>query len=132
MAVASTRSNSKTHLEALGAAFGSARDALASYDWTNYLTGETVTQTRHAGEPKYRWPKGTNTDGLVYLWPVLPHDATRPIVFWTEGAKAATAAASKLPADDYDVIGFVSASKIPSADTLTALAKGAVLHRVAG
>ena len=112
----------KTHLEALGAAFGSARDALTSYDWTNYLTGETVTQTRHAGEPKYRWPKGTNTVGLVYLCRFF-RDATRPIV-WTEGAKAATAAASKLPADDYDVIGFVSASKIPSADTLTALAKG--------
>ena len=111
----------KEHLEALGLTFG-AHDVLLSYDWTNYLTGDTVTQTRHAGDPKYRWPKDTGTNGLVYL---ARHDreATRPVVF-CEGASAATAAASKLPADDYDVIGFVSSTMIPSADTLTALTKG--------
>ena len=109
------------HLSAIGGASGESV-SLQTYDWTNYLTGEIVTQTRHVGEPKYRWPKGTQTGGLVYL---ARHDRTadRPIVF-CEGAKAATAAVSKLPADDYDVIGFVSSSKIPSADTLTALAKG--------
>ena len=108
----------KAHLGALGATVG-ARDDLASYDWTNYLTDELVTQTRHGGDPKYRWPKGTQTGGLVYL---ARHDRTadRPLVF-CEGAKAATAAASKLPAADYDVIGFVSASKVPDRDTLTAL-----------
>ena len=109
------------HLSALGGASGEFV-SLQTYDWTNYLTGDTVTQTRHAGEPKYRWPKDTNTGGLVYL---ARHDRTsdRPLVF-CEGAKAATAAASKLPADDYDVIGFVSSTMIPSADTLTALTKG--------
>ena len=111
----------KEHLEALGATFGE-HNVLLSYDWTNYLTGETVTQTRTGGDLKYLWPRGTKTDNLIY--PArYDRDATRPIV-WTEGAKAATAAASKLPADDYDVIGFVSASKIPSADTLTALSRG--------
>ena len=113
----------KEHLEALGATFGSARDGLASYEWTNYLTGETVTQTRPGGEQKYRWPKGTKTVGLVYLGERYDRDATRPIV-WTEGAKAATAAASKLPADEYDVIGFAGASQIPDGDTLTALSRG--------
>ena len=65
------------------------------------------------------------TGTLVYLGEPLRYDraATRPII-WTEGAKAADAAVSKLPAEDFDVIGFVSSSKIPSADTLAALAKG--------
>ena len=111
----------KEHLEALGATFG-ARDNLASYEWTNYLTGETVTQTRPGGEQKYRWPKGTKIGTLVYL---ARHDRTadRPLVF-CEGAKAAIFAASKLPAADYDVIGFVSASKIPGPDTLTEISRG--------
>ena len=111
----------KEHLEALGLTFGE-HDVLAPYEWTNYLTGETVVQTRHAGEPKYRWPKGVTLRGLVYL---ARHDreATRPIV-WTEGGKAADAAAAKLPADDYDVIGFVSSSTIPNDATLKALTKG--------
>ena len=96
--------------------------SLQTYEWTNYLTGETVTQTRHVGDPKYRWPKGAKTVGLVYL---ARHDRTadRALVF-AEGAKAATAAASKLPAADYDVIGFVSASKIPGPDTLTEISRG--------
>ena len=112
----------KEHLEALGMTFGE-RDDLASYDWTNYLTGETVTQTRTpTGDPKYRWPTGTKTGTLVYL-KRYNRDANRPIVF-CEGAKAATFAAAKLPADDYDVIGFVSASKIPDDDTITALTSG--------
>ena len=111
----------KEHLEVLGANFG-ARDGLGPYDWTNYLTGETVTQTRHVGDPKYRWPKDAKTGGLVYL---ARHDRTgdRPLVF-CEGAKAATAAVSKLPAADYDVVGFVSSSTIPDGDTLTALSRG--------
>ena len=111
----------KEHLEALGMTFGE-HDVLLSYDWTNYLTGDTVTQTRHAGEPKYRWPKEIKTNGLVYL---ARHDRTsdRPLVF-CEGAKAATAAAAKLPADDYDVVGFPSSSTIPNKATLGALAKG--------
>ena len=109
------------HLSAIGGASGESV-SLQTYDWTNYLTGEIVTQTRHVGEPKYRWPKGVTLRGLVYL---ARHDRTadRPLVF-AEGAKAATAAASKLPTADYDVIGFVSSTTIPSADTLTALAKG--------
>ena len=111
----------KAHLEALGAEFG-ASDVLLTYDWTNYLTGEIVTQTRHVGEPKYRWPKGVTLRGLVYL---ARHDRTadRPLVF-AEGAKAATAAASKLPTADYDVIGFVSSTTIPNDATLAALSKG--------
>ena len=111
----------KEHLEVLGLTFG-AHDDLAPYNWTNYLTGETVTQTRHVSDPKYRWPQGAKTGGLVYL---ARHDRTagRPLVF-CEGAKAATAAASKLPTADYDVVGFVSASKIPDRDTLTALSRG--------
>ena len=115
------RSQFKEHLEALGAEFG-ASDVLLTYDWLDHDSGETVIQTRHAGEPKYLWPPRTKTGALVYLKRYNP-DATRPIV-WTEGAKAATAAASKLPADDYDVIGFVSSTVIPSADTLKARTKG--------
>ena len=111
----------KEHLEALGATFGE-HDVLLTYDWTDHSTGETVIQTRHAGAKKYLWPIGTKTGALVYL-KRHNRDATRPIV-WTEGAKAATAAASKLPADDYDVIGFVSSTVIPSAATLKALTKG--------
>ena len=95
---------------------------LLTYDWLDHDSGETVIQTRHAGEPKHLWPPRTKTGALVYLKRYNP-DATRPIV-WTEGAKAATAAASKLPADDYDVIGFVSSTVIPSADTLKARARG--------
>ena len=111
----------KEHLEALGAEFG-ASDVLLTYDWLDHASGETVIQTRHAGAEKYRWPKGTKTGALVYL---ARHDRTadRPVVF-CEGAKAATAAASTLPAADYDVIGFVSASRIPDGDTLTALSRG--------
>ena len=111
----------KEHLEALGATFGE-HDVLLSYDWIDHSTGETVIQTRHVGAKKYLWPKDTKTGTLVY--PArYDRKATRPIV-WTEGAKAATAAAAKLPADDYDVIGFVSSSTIPSADTLRALSRG--------
>ena len=111
----------KAHLGALGLTFG-AHDDLAPYNWTNYLTGETVTQTRPGGDSKYRWPKGATLRGLVYL---ARHDRTsgRPLVF-CEGAKAAFFAASKLPTADYDVIGFVSASTIPDGDTLTALSRG--------
>ena len=111
----------KEHLAALGMVYG-ARDVIHEYEWTNPITGETVVQTRHAGEPKYRWPKDIKTNGLVYL---ARHDreATRPIV-WTEGAKAADAAAAKLPVEDYDVIGFASSTVIPSAATLKALTKG--------
>ena len=110
----------REHLEELGAELG-ASDVLLSYDWLDHSTGETVTQTRHAGEPKYRWPKGTKTHSLVYL---ARHEQTsgRALVF-CEGAPAAIAAASKLPAD-FDVVGFVSSSKIPSADTLAELTKG--------
>ena len=95
---------------------------LLTYDWLDHATGQVVIQTRHVGEPKYRWPKGAKTGALVYL-KRYHREATRAIV-WTEGAKAATAAASKLPTADYDVIGFVSSTVIPSAGTLTALAKG--------
>ena len=110
------------HLSAVGGASGESV-SLQTYDWTDHSTGETVTQTRTGlVDPKYKWPYLTKTDNLIY--PArYDRDATRPIV-WTEGAKAASFAASKLPADDYDVIGFVSASKIPSADTLTALSRG--------
>ena len=111
----------KEHLEALGATFG-AHDNLASYEWTNYLTGETVTQTRPGGEQKYLWPKGAKPGTLVYL-ARFDRTAGRPLVF-CEGAKAATAAASKLPAADYDVIGFASSSTIPNDATLTALSRG--------
>ena len=114
----------KEHLAALGMTFG-ASDVIRPYDWIDPVRDAVITQTRHAGEPKYRWPKGTKTGTLVYLGEPLRYDraATRPII-WTEGAKAADAAVSKLPAEDFDVIGFVSSSKIPSADTLAALAKG--------
>ena len=110
------------HLSAIGGASGESV-SLQTYDWTNYLTGNTVTQTRHVGDPKYRWPKDTKTGGLVYLGERYDRDATRPII-WTEGAKAATFAAAKLPTDEYDVIGFVSASTVPNSKTITALTKG--------
>ena len=94
-----------------------------TFEWTDYATGETVTQTRHyTGKSKYRWPPKTKTGTLAYPARYDP-DATRPII-WCEGAKAATAAASKLPADDYDVVGFVSASTIPNVATLAEIAKG--------
>ena len=114
----------REHLEALGMVYGS-RDVIHVYEWTNPITGEMVTQTRHAGEPKYLWPTGTKSGMLVYLGEPLRYDlgATRPIV-WTEGAKAATFAALKLPADDFDVVGFVSATTIPNASTLEKIAKG--------
>ena len=112
----------KEHLEALDATVGATADALLSYDWLDHASGETVTQTRHTGEPKYRWPKGTKTGTLVYL-ERHERESDRPVVF-CEGAKAATAAASKLQAGDYDVIGFVSSTVIPSADTLATVAKG--------
>ena len=111
----------KDHLGVLGATFG-ASDVLLSYDWTNYLTGETVTQTRHAGGQKYRWPKRAKPGTLVYL-ARFNRTAGRPLVF-CEGAKAATAAASKLPVDDYDVIGFASSSTIPNDATLKELSRG--------
>ena len=109
------------HLSALGGASGEFV-LLQTYDWTDHSTGETVIQTRHAGAKKYLWPKGTKTNGLIYL-ARYDRTADRSLVF-CEGAKAATAAAAKLPADDYDVIGFVSSSKIPDSDTLTALSRG--------
>ena len=111
----------KLHLESLGAELG-ASDVLLSYDWLDHSTGVPVTQNRHAGATKYRWPKGTKTHSLVYL---ARHEQTsgRALVF-CEGAPAAIAAASKLPVDDFDVVGFVSASTIPSADTLEELTKG--------
>ena len=94
-----------------------------TFEWTDYATGETVTQTRHyTGKSKYRWPPKVKTGTLAYPACYDP-DATRPII-WCEGAKAATAAASKLAADGYDVVGFVSASTIPSADTLKELTAG--------
>ena len=119
----------KEHLEALGLTFGE-HDVLAPYEWTNYLTGETVVQTRHAGEPKYRWPKGVTLRGLVYL---ARHDreATRPII-WTEGGKAADAAAAKLPADDYDVIGFVSSTHDSKRSDPRGALTRPLVHRVAG
>ena len=111
----------KDHLEALGATFGE-HDVLLSYEWLDHASDETVIQTRHEGAKKYLWPKDTKTGTLVY--PArYDREATRQIV-WTEGAKAATAAAAKLPADDYDVIGFVSSSTIPNSKTLTALSRG--------
>ena len=111
----------KEHLEALGAEFG-ASDVIRPYDWVDYSTGEPVIQTRHLGEPKYLWPKGIKKGSLVY--PArYDRDATRPIV-WTEGAKAADAAASKLPADDYDVIGFPDSSTFPNGAILAEIAKG--------
>ena len=95
---------------------------LPSYEWTDYATGETVTQTRPGGDSKYLVPKGTKIGTLAYPARYDP-DATRPII-WCEGAKAATAAASKLPADDYDVVGFFSASTIPNGAILAEIAKG--------
>ena len=111
----------KAHLGALGATFG-AHDDLAPYDWTNYLTGEIVTQARPGGEQKYRWPKDAKPGTLVYL-ARFDRTSDRSLVF-CEGAKAATAAASKLPVDDYDVIAFASSSTIPNDATLTALSRG--------
>ena len=112
----------KEHLGALGMTFG-AQDVIHEYFWLDYATGETVKQTRHFGAIKYRWPPGQKTGALVYLSDRYHRDTTRPIV-WTEGAKAADAAASKLPADDFDVVGFVSATTIPNAATLAEFATG--------
>ena len=111
----------KAHLESLGMTFG-ANDVIRPYDWTDPVSGAVITQTRHAGEPKYRWPKGTKTHSLVYL-ARYERTSGRALLF-CEGGPAAIAAASKLPVDDFDVIGFVSASKIPSAATLAEIAKG--------
>jgi hypothetical protein len=112
----------KEHLGALGMTFG-AQDVIHEYFWLDYATGETVKQTRHFGAIKYRWPPGQKTGALVYLSDRYHRDTTRPLV-WTEGAKAADAAASKLPADDFDVVGFVSATTIPNAATLAEFATG--------
>ena len=120
----------KEHLEALGATFGE-HDVLLSYEWLDHASGETVIQTRHAGAKKYLWPKDTKTGGLVYLGERYDRDATRPIV-WTEGAKAATAAAAKLPADDYDVIGFVSSSNRTGTMEEELNEAGAAGYRVVG
>ena len=63
MAVASTRSNSRSDAGGTGrdVRMDDARQLFGSYEWTNYLTGETVTQTRDITgvTQKYRWPKGT-------------------------------------------------------------------------
>ena len=92
-------------------------------EWANPSTGQVVTQRRHyTGTSKYTVERGTETKALVYLARHDP-DATRPIL-WTEGAKAAKSAALKLPADDFDVVGFFSASTIPNAATLAKIAKG--------
>ena len=109
------------HLSAIGGSIGE-RDGLAPYDWTNYLTGEIVTQTRPGGEQKYLWPKGAKPGTLVYL-ARFDRTSDRSLVF-CEGAKAALAAASKLPVDDYDVIAFASSSTIPNDATLKALSRG--------
>ena len=109
------------HLDALGGA-ESAPPALTTAEWTDVITGDTVEQTRTGqAEPKYLWPHRTKVANLVYL-ARYEQEADRPIV-WCEGAKAATAAARKLPAD-YDVLAFVSASTIPSAAALKTLATG--------
>ena len=101
-------------------------DAWSSHttlEWANPSTGQVVTQRRHyTGKSKYTVERGTETKALVYPARHDP-DATRPIL-WTEGAKAAKSAALKLPADDFDVVGFFSASTIPNAATLTKIAKG--------
>ena len=75
------------------------------------------------GRQNIPWSRGTEYQGPRL--PGLRHDpdATRPII-WCEGAKAAKAAALKLPADDFDVVGFFSASTIPNAATLAKIAKG--------
>ena len=112
----------KDHLEALGAAFGE-QEGIWSYDWTDLSTGAMVTQTRHVGEPKYRWPPRTKTKNLLYLGARHDPESNRPIV-WCEGAKAATAAADKLPNDDYDVIGFVGTANIPDDEFLEKLTIG--------
>ena len=109
------------HLDALGGA-ESAPPALTTAEWTDVITGDTVVQTRTGQtDPKYLWPHRTKVANLVYL-ARYEQEADRPIV-WCEGAKAATAAARKLPAD-YDVLAFVSASTIPSAAALKTLATG--------
>ena len=101
-------------------------DAWSSHttlEWANPSTGQVVTQRRHyTGTSKYTVERGTETKALVYPARHDP-DATRPIL-WTEGAKAAKSAALKLPADDFDVVGFFSASTIPNAATLAKIAKG--------
>ena len=101
-------------------------DAWSSHttlEWANPSTGQVVTQRRHyTGKSKYTVERGTETKALVYPARHDP-DATRPIL-WTEGAKAAKSAALKLPADDFDVVGFFSASTIPNAATLAKIAKG--------
>ena len=92
-------------------------------EWADPSTGEFSTQTRHyTGKSKYLVEPGTETKTLVYPARHDP-DATRPIL-WNEGAKAAKSAALKLPADDFDVVGFFSASTIPNAATLAKIAKG--------
>ena len=92
-------------------------------EWANPSTGEFFTQRRHyTGKSKYTVKPGTETKALVYPARHDP-DATRPIL-WTEGAKAAKSAALKLPADDFDVVGFFSASTIPNAATLAKIATG--------
>ena len=94
-----------------------------TFEWTDPATGQVVTQTRHyTGKSKYLVEPGQKTGTLFYPARHDP-DATRPIV-WCEGAKAAKAAALKLPADDFDVVGFFSASTIPSPDTLKTVATG--------
>ena len=109
------------HLAALGGA-ESAPPALTTYEWTDVRSGDTVEQTRTGqAELKYLWPPATKTATLVYL-ARYQKETDRPIV-WCEGAKAATAAARTLPAD-YDVVAFVSSSKIPSAAALETLATG--------
>ena len=92
-------------------------------EWADPSTGEFFTQRRHyTGKSKYTVEPGTETKALVYPARHDP-DATRPII-WTEGAKAAKSAALKLPADDFDVVGFFSASTIPNAATLAKIATG--------
>ena len=95
-----------------------------TYVWLDHSTGSFVKQTRYfGGNDKYRWETGAKKASLVYLSDRYHRDTTRPIV-WTEGAKAADAAAAKLPADDYDVIGFPDSTTIPNAATLAEFAKG--------
>ena len=103
-----------------------------TYEWLDHATGATVKQTRHfGGNDKYRWEPRTKKAALVYLSDRYHRDTTRPII-WTEGAKAADAAAAKLPADDYDVIGFPDSTTIPSAATLAEIAKGRPSHCLGG
>ena len=109
------------HLAALGGA-ECAPPPLTTSKWTDVITGVTVEQTRTGQtDPKYLWPPRTKLANLVGLVR-YEKETDRPIV-WCEGAKAATEAARKLPAD-YDVVAFVSSSKIPSAAALETLATG--------